>query len=98
MGMFLKILLYPFSLAYGLVTGLRNHMYNRGLKPVASFDLPVIAVGNLTIGGTGKTPMVEYLIGLLKTVVSLGYGADSQIRQAIGYPLQPDDSQRQVMP
>jgi tetraacyldisaccharide 4'-kinase len=83
MGMFLKILLYPFSLAYGLVTGLRNHMYNRGLKPVATFDLPVIAVGNLTVGGTGKTPMVEYLIRLLRpdykvATLSRGYGRSTK--------------------
>jgi tetraacyldisaccharide 4'-kinase len=75
----LKILLFPFSLLYDAVTRLRNHLYDRGLKPSIQFDLPVIGIGNLTVGGTGKTPMVEYLIRLLSTdfrvgILSRGYG------------------------
>ena len=57
----------------------RNHLYNQGLKPSVGFDLPVISVGNLTVGGTGKTPHIEYLIRLLKgkykvATLSRGYG------------------------
>ena len=59
-------LLYPFSLLYGGVTALRNKLYDEGVFKSHSFDLPVIAVGNLSVGGTGKSPMVEYLISLLK--------------------------------
>lgn len=75
----LKILLYPFSVLYDLVTRLRNYLYDRGLKPSVRFDLPVISVGNLAVGGTGKTPMVEYLVRLLSTnykvaTLSRGYG------------------------
>lgn len=59
-------LLYPFSLLYSGVTALRNELYDHGIFKSNRYDLPVIAVGNLSVGGTGKSPMVEYLIGLLK--------------------------------
>lgn len=59
-------LLYPFSLLYGGVMLLRNKLYDRGIFSSEAYDIPVIAVGNLSVGGTGKSPMVEYLISLLK--------------------------------
>ncbi len=58
----IRFLLLPFALLYGLGTEARNFLYNRGLTTSFSFTVPVISVGNLTIGGTGKTPMIEYLI------------------------------------
>ena len=61
-----KILLYPFSLLYGIVVYFRNRMYDLGILKSKEFDVPVIAIGNITIGGTGKTPHVEYLVRLLK--------------------------------
>jgi tetraacyldisaccharide 4'-kinase len=61
-----NILLYPFSHIYTAVTDIRNFMYNTGILPHHEFRLPVICVGNITVGGTGKTPHVEYLINLLK--------------------------------
>lgn len=51
---------------YYAVTSLRNSLYDLGLKKSKSFDFPIICVGNLSVGGTGKTPMIEYLINLLK--------------------------------
>jgi tetraacyldisaccharide 4'-kinase len=75
----LRILLFPFACIYGLVTNIRNRMYDLGLKPSVKFDTPVISVGNLTVGGTGKTPMIEHLIRLLNArfkvaTLSRGYG------------------------
>ncbi|AYB34165.1 tetraacyldisaccharide 4'-kinase [Chryseolinea soli] len=75
----LRILLYPMAMAYNFITGLRNRLYDRGLKPSVTFELPVINVGNLTVGGTGKTPLIEYLIRLLApnrkvATLSRGYG------------------------
>jgi tetraacyldisaccharide 4'-kinase len=75
----LRLLLFPFALLFDVVTSLRNSLYDKGYKPTAQFDLPVIGVGNLAVGGTGKTPMIEYLIRLLYhdfkvATLSRGYG------------------------
>ncbi len=75
----LLFLLYPFALLYGFVMFVRNKCYDWGFFKSASFDLPVISVGNLSVGGTGKTPHIEYLIRLLSpkfriATLSRGYG------------------------
>src|SRR5437762_3013685 len=49
------------SVPYGWATGVRNWLYDRGWKPSQDVPVPVVSVGNLTLGGTGKTPCVEYL-------------------------------------
>lgn len=74
-----KFLLLPFAVLYDLITTVRNRLYDRNYKPSVSFDIPVISVGNLAVGGTGKTPMVEHLIRLLSAnhkiaTLSRGYG------------------------
>jgi tetraacyldisaccharide 4'-kinase len=61
-----NILLYPLSLIYGMITGIRNFLYNSGVLSTREFHLPVICVGNITVGGTGKTPHTEYIAELLK--------------------------------
>ncbi|UKJ07055.1 tetraacyldisaccharide 4'-kinase [Solitalea lacus] len=75
----LRLILLPFSLVYGLIIKLRNLFYDKGWFKSHSFDLPIIAVGNLEAGGAGKTPMIEYLIRLLGdkkkiATISRGYG------------------------
>ncbi len=60
-----RYLLFPFSIVYGAVIGLRNKLFDKKMLRSATFDFPLICVGNLTVGGTGKTPMVEYIIRLL---------------------------------
>jgi tetraacyldisaccharide 4'-kinase len=75
----MKFLLYPFAVLYDLITRVRNYLYDTGRRGSVKFDANVIAVGNLTVGGTGKTPQVEYLIRLLKdrykvATLSRGYG------------------------
>jgi len=72
-------LLYPLAVLYGAATNLRNHLFDIGLKKSINFTVPTIAVGNLQVGGTGKTPMVEFIIHSLAkeykiTVLSRGYG------------------------
>ena len=90
-------MLYPFALIYALVVRLRNHLYNIGYKKEISFQVMTIGVGNLVMGGTGKTPMTEYLVRLLKdqfkiAVLSRGYG-----RKSVGIRiLNEADTVRQV--
>lgn len=64
MNIFRK-LLFPIALIYWLVTFIRNFLYDVGVFKSESFDIPIIAVGNLSVGGTGKSPQIEYLIRLL---------------------------------
>ncbi|MGY6650504.1 tetraacyldisaccharide 4'-kinase [Wenyingzhuangia sp. IMCC45574] len=79
----LRILLFPFSVLYGGIVTLRNVLYDVGALKSTSFKIPVICVGNLSVGGTGKTPQIEYLIRLLKdeskvAVLSRGYKRKSK--------------------
>lgn len=80
-------LLYPFSLLYGGVTMLRNKLYDEGVFKSHSYDLPVIAVGNLSVGGTGKSPMVEYLISLLKNDLKVATLSRGYKRSTSGFQL-----------
>ncbi|RPH73548.1 tetraacyldisaccharide 4'-kinase [bacterium] len=79
MGLTFRTILWPFSLLYGIAVGVRNRFFDRGRLPSVAFGVPVISVGNITAGGTGKTPHVEYLAALLSgrhrvAVLSRGYG------------------------
>ena len=74
----LRKILFPIGFIYWLVTFIRNWLYDVGFFKSKSYDLPIIAIGNLSAGGTGKTPHTEYLIRLLKdnhkvAVLSRGY-------------------------
>lgn len=76
---FLGVLLYPFTVLYDFGTRVRNYLFDIGYKTSFEFDRCIINVGNLSVGGTGKSPMVEYLIRLLNkdfkvTTLSRGYG------------------------
>ncbi len=93
----LKLLLYPFAALYNLVTSVRNHLYDIGQKPSFEFETPVIAVGNLSVGGSGKTPMVEYLVDLLKNQYGIATLSRGYKRDTKGYRLaQEDDSARTI--
>jgi len=75
---FARKLLFPFAVLYGIITAFRNYFYNIDWLQSKKYDLPIICVGNLSVGGTGKSPMIEYLISFLKeeykvAVLSRGY-------------------------
>jgi tetraacyldisaccharide 4'-kinase len=78
----LRLLLLPFSFIYGLVIIIRNKCYDWGVFKSHVFDLPVICVGNLVVGGSGKTPVTEYLVQLLGNtkiaILSRGYGRETK--------------------
>lgn len=78
-----RILLFPLAVVYGFITAMRNFLFDKGFLKSASFNVPVIAVGNLSVGGTGKTPQIEYLIRLLNqqycvATLSRGYKRKSK--------------------
>jgi tetraacyldisaccharide 4'-kinase len=78
----LQVILFPVSLCYGAAMQIRNLLFTLKLLPSKTFDKPIISVGNLTYGGTGKTPHIEYIIRLLTpgkfiATLSRGYGRKS---------------------
>ena len=80
---FFRLALFPFSILYGFVTSIRNLFFDWGFFSSKSFSVPVIAVGNLSVGGTGKTPQIAYLTDLLQkdfkvAVLSRGYRRKSK--------------------
>jgi tetraacyldisaccharide 4'-kinase len=79
MQLFFRILLWPLAVLYDAITRFRNHLYNIEYKRSFQFETNVVNVGNLSVGGSGKTPMVEYLIKMLSqkyrvATLSRGYG------------------------
>ena len=81
----LKLLLLPLALLYGLGVAIRNGLYSIGLLRGVSFSIPVISIGNLTVGGTGKTPHTEYLIRLLHEYLFLAVVSRGYKRKTSGY-------------
>jgi tetraacyldisaccharide 4'-kinase len=82
-----RLLLLPFALLYGLVIFIRNWLYDHNIIKSASFGLPLISVGNLSVGGTGKSPMVEYLVFHLKNRFKVATISRGYKRKTKGYAL-----------
>ena len=79
----LRWFLFPFAFLYGLITALRNFLFDHGILRSTRYSVPVVAIGNLSMGGSGKSPMTEYLVRLLEEnhsigIVSRGYGRKTQ--------------------
>ena len=77
-----KILFWIFGIPFSIVTELKNFLYNTGVLKSSEFNIPIISIGNLVLGGSGKTPIIEYLVRLLSynykvAVLSRGYGRKS---------------------
>lgn len=85
-------LVFPFVPIYWLLTWARNFLYDTGLKRSTSFNFPIICVGNLNVGGTGKTPMVEYLISLLKDRHRIATLSRGYKRKTKGFQLANENS------
>lgn len=80
-----KIILSPFALLYGIGVSLRDFFYRKGLLRGYKFNVPVISVGNLSVGGAGKTPHIEYLIRLLKDHINVATLSRGYKRKTSGY-------------
>ncbi|MEO6916761.1 MAG: tetraacyldisaccharide 4'-kinase, partial [Chitinophagaceae bacterium] len=86
----LRMLLFPFSILYYIVIWFRNLLYDKKILRSTSFNIPLICVGNLSVGGTGKSPMVEYLIRLLRNRFALATLSRGYKRKTSGYALASD--------
>jgi tetraacyldisaccharide 4'-kinase len=91
------LLLLPLSLIYGAVVALRNMFYDKGIFSSYSFGIPVIVIGNVTVGGTGKTPHTEYLIDVLSRDFELAVLSRGYKRRSKGFRyVDTDDSASQT--
>src|SRR5580698_10779733 len=88
----IRILLFPLSLIYALIVKVRNWLFDRRILPSASFSLPVICVGNLAVGGTGKSPMVEWMVAGLKDRFAIAILSRGYKRKTRGYALAGETS------
>ena len=88
-------LLFPFSVLYHTITEVRNKLYDRQVLKSTSYEVPVICVGNLNMGGTGKSPMIEYLLNILKEDYKIATLSRGYKRESEGFHLvESDDSAR----
>jgi tetraacyldisaccharide 4'-kinase len=90
-------LLFPFAILYGLLTSLRIYLYDKGIFKSYSFDIPVIVVGNLSVGGTGKTPQIEYLIRLLSSKYKIATLSRGYKRKSKGFVLADAASTAEIL-
>ncbi|BEH00571.1 tetraacyldisaccharide 4'-kinase [Bacteroides sedimenti] len=84
--------LYPLSFLYGLGVNLRNKLFDWGILKSKSYEIPIICIGNITVGGTGKTPHTEYLIRLLKNEFKIAVLSRGYKRKSKGFVLATEDS------
>ena len=90
---YFKWLLFPIALLYGTVVWLRNKCFDWGLLSSETYDVPLISVGNLSMGGTGKSPHVEYLIRLLSPKYRLATLSRGYKRKSKGFVLANENTQ-----
>ena len=81
----IRILTLPILPIYALIVWIRNTAYDLGIMKSNKFDIPVIGIGNLSVGGTGKTPATEYIIRLLKNDYNVGVISRGYLRKTKGY-------------
>ena len=87
-----RVLLFPIAILYGLGVRVRNWMFDRKIRSSTRFGLPLIGVGNLSVGGTGKSPFIQYLVDLLGEPQTLAVLSRGYKRRSRGYLLATADS------
>lgn len=93
----LRKILFPFAILYGFITGIRNFLFDKGILKSYSFGIPIIAVGNLSVGGTGKTPQIEYLIRLLSPKYKVATLSRGYKRKSEGFVLADSTSNAEIL-
>ena len=94
---FVRKILFPLAVLYGLITQFRNFLFDRGILKSAQYQLPIIAVGNLSVGGTGKTPQIEYLIRLLSDNYKIATLSRGYKRKSEGFILADENSNAETL-
>jgi len=89
-NIFIRILLIPFAVLYGLATNMRNFLFDCKILPSKKFPVPVICIGNVTVGGTGKTPFTEYIINILEKKYRVAMLSRGYRRKTKGFILASD--------
>ncbi|MBZ4041865.1 tetraacyldisaccharide 4'-kinase [Flavobacterium hibisci] len=93
----LRKIFFPFAILYGFITSIRNFLFDKGILKSTSFNVPVIAVGNLSVGGTGKTPQIEYLIRLLSNQYKVAALSRGYKRKSEGFVLANSTSNAEIL-
>jgi tetraacyldisaccharide 4'-kinase len=94
---FVRKILFPLAVLYGWITQFRNFLFDKGVLKSYTFDLPIIAVGNLSAGGTGKTPQIEYLIRVLSSNYKIATLSRGYKRKSEGFILADDTSNAEIL-
>lgn len=87
-----RFVLWPFSVLYGLIIWIRNRLFDKNLLRSEAFNFPIICVGNLAVGGTGKTPIVELLIRMLEDTYCIATLSRGYKRKTTGFAIANDNS------
>ncbi len=87
-----NLILWPLSILYGIGISIRNRLFNLGILKIREFDIPIICVGNITVGGTGKTPHTESLINELKNDYRVACLSRGYKRKTSGFVLATETS------
>ena len=87
-----RYILFPFSVIYGCIIWLRNKLFDKNILRSATFNFPLICVGNLAVGGTGKTPMAEYLVRLLRNKYNMATLSRGYKRKTKGFAIADENT------
>jgi tetraacyldisaccharide 4'-kinase len=94
---FIRKILFPLSILYSAIASIRNYCYSKGLLKSYSFNLPIIVVGNISVGGTGKTPQIEYLIRLLSDKYKVATLSRGYKRKSSGFILADSNANAEII-
>ena len=89
---FLRKIAFPLAVLYGIITSIRNFLFDKNFFKSTKFKTPTIVVGNLSVGGTGKTPQIEYLIRLLQSNYKVAVLSRGYKRKSTGFILADENS------
>lgn len=92
-----KLILFPLSILYRLGVNFRNWMFDVGILTSKKYDIPIVSIGNITVGGTGKTPHTEYMLSLLSPLMKVAMLSRGYKRKTKGFVLADKNSTSQTI-